>query len=38
LVAFPAKDNYEGVLYPLDWVGKVGLAAALVSWLAKLRA
>lgn len=23
LVAFPAKDNYEGVLYPLDWVDKV---------------
>lgn len=24
LLAYPAKDNYEGVLYPLDWVKKVG--------------
>jgi molybdenum cofactor sulfurtransferase len=23
LLAYPAKDNYEGVLYPLDWVHKV---------------
>ena len=23
LVAYPAKDNYEGRLYPLDWVHKV---------------
>jgi hypothetical protein len=24
LVAFPAKDNYEGRLYPLEWIQKVG--------------
>uniref|UniRef100_A0A383WHU1 Aminotransferase class V domain-containing protein n=1 Tax=Tetradesmus obliquus TaxID=3088 RepID=A0A383WHU1_TETOB len=23
LVAFPAKDNYEGVLYPLEWVDRI---------------
>jgi hypothetical protein len=23
LVAFPAKDNYEGRLYPLEWIKKV---------------
>lgn len=26
LFAFPAKDNYEGRLYPLDWIAKVGLS------------
>lgn len=24
LVAYPTKDNYEGRLYPWDWVSKVG--------------
>jgi len=28
LVAFPAKDNYEGRLYPLDWINKVRLMNA----------
>jgi hypothetical protein len=23
LMAFPAKDNYEGLLYPLEWISKV---------------
>lgn len=23
LVAFPSKCNYEGTLYPLDWIAKV---------------
>jgi hypothetical protein len=25
LVAYPAKDNYEGQLYPLEWIEQVGL-------------
>jgi len=25
LVAYPSKDNYEGRLYPLDWINKVCL-------------
>jgi hypothetical protein len=25
LVAYPAKDNYEGRMYPLDWIQQVGL-------------
>jgi hypothetical protein len=29
LLAFPAKDNYEGVLYPLQWVDKVRLCVSL---------
>jgi hypothetical protein len=24
LVAYPAKDNYEGRMYPLDWIQRVG--------------
>jgi hypothetical protein len=24
LVAYPSKDNYEGRLYPLDWITQVG--------------
>jgi hypothetical protein len=23
LVAYPAKDNYEGRMYPLDWIQQV---------------
>jgi hypothetical protein len=23
LVAYPSKDNYEGQLFPLEWVEKV---------------
>lgn len=31
LLAYPAKDNYEGVLYPLDWVHKVRWGC-MVQW------
>jgi hypothetical protein len=27
LVAYPAKDNYEGRIYPLDWIEQVRTSA-----------
>lgn len=24
LMGYPPKDNYEGRMYPLDWISKVG--------------
>lgn len=38
LAAFPAKDNYEGRLYPLDWIDKVGVGGALQQSSLKPRA
>lgn len=29
LVAYPSKDNYEGRLYPMDWINKVCLGLPL---------
>lgn len=31
LVAYPAKDNYEGRIYPLDWIEQVSLSS-LPAW------